>query len=320
MSRPPRVEVRHQWPPDWSAPRQGAWVAIQPWEFGGLPDEWVRDLERVDEVWCYTSYVRDCYIASGVPAERVRVVPLGVDTEVFGADGPRYALATTKTTKFLFVGGTIQRKGIDVLLDAYTSAFGPDDDVCLVVKSTGSAGAYRNQHHDDRIRTLAADPSMPAIELITDDLTPDDVAALYRACDALVHPYRGEGFGLPIAEAMACGLPVVVTNHGAALDFCDADTAVLIPAVVGPVPADGGLPASTTGYWWAEPDADAVRDALRGVAADPVTARALGARGRARVVRDFTWDVTARAIDERLHALSTAVPARFQNELALAER
>ena len=46
---------------------------------------------------------------------------------------------------------------------------------------------------------------------LTDDLDDDGLAALYRACDVLVHPYRGEGFAMPVLEAMACGLPVIVT-------------------------------------------------------------------------------------------------------------
>jgi glycosyltransferase involved in cell wall biosynthesis len=58
----------------------------------------------------------------------------------------------------------------------------------------------------------------------------DEMPGLYAACDSLVHPSRGEEFGLPIAEAMACGLPVVVTAGGAADDFCDDRTAYRIPA------------------------------------------------------------------------------------------
>lgn len=314
LSRPPRVEVSHQWPPDWNAPRQGAWVVMQPWEFGGLPDEWVKHVvAEVDEVWCYTTHVRDSYAASGVPEDRLRVIPLGVDTQHYTPDGDRYPLQTAKATKLLFVGGTIARKGIDVLLDAYCAAFGPDDDVCLVIKATGTDSVYRDNSEGARLAALRDDPGAPAIELITDDLSPSEMAALYRACDALVHPYRGEGFGLPVAEAMASGLPVIVTDKGATADFCDADTAYLIPSTIVPVPA-GGLIPNTAGYWWAEPDPVTLQNLMRHVVASPDAARATGARARARVVAQLNWDTAAATMAERLTALAEVVPVRFRDQ------
>lgn len=306
-----RVEVRHQWPPDWRPPHAGAWVAMQPWEFGGLPDQWLPALEgEVDEVWCYSTHVRDCYVASGVDPERLRVIPLAVDTEVFRPDGPRYPLATRATTKLLFVGGTVARKGIDVLLDAYRRAFTADDDVCLVIKATGGSTFYATGASDEAIRAAAADPTGPATELITAELAAEDLAALYRSCTALVHPARGEGFGLTVAEAMATGLPVVVTGHGAVLDFCDADTAYLIPATPTAIPA-GALPPSKAGSWWAEPDTAALVEHLRHIVEDGPAAAARGERGRHRVVEQLSWDRTTALIEERLLALAGVTPRRL---------
>ena len=51
---------------------------------------------------------------------------------------------------FLFVGGTIARKGIDILLDAYTSQFTADDDVCLVIKDFGTDSFYKGQTCEER--------------------------------------------------------------------------------------------------------------------------------------------------------------------------
>jgi hypothetical protein len=96
---------------------------VQPWEYGSIPKGWLEALGQVDEVWAYTEYVRDCYLAAGVPAERVHVVPLGVDCERFSPQAPPLPLPTKKRFKFLFVGGTIHRKGIDVLLEAYARTF-----------------------------------------------------------------------------------------------------------------------------------------------------------------------------------------------------
>jgi tetratricopeptide (TPR) repeat protein len=79
LSRPVEVHVRHVWPPDWTAPCSGHWVVIQPWEFGSVPQAWIEPLRvNVDELWVPSRFVRDCYVASGVPEERVHVIPTAV--------------------------------------------------------------------------------------------------------------------------------------------------------------------------------------------------------------------------------------------------
>ncbi len=240
---------------------------------------------------------------SGVPESKVAVVPLGVDSERFRPDGTTYPLKTTKSHKLLFVGGTILRKGIDVLLRAYLDTFSADDDVCLVVKAFGAGHVYRGSTIDDQLRAVAEDPHSAEVELIDDELIEDHVPMLYRSCDVLVHPYRGEGFGLPIAEAMASGLPVVVTGYGACLDFCGEDNALFVPSTVVPIEmADVG--PSSIGYWWAEPDADALGQILRRVVDDPKALDGLGAAGRQRIVADFTWEAAAAAAAERLFTLA----------------
>src|SRR5262249_41242040 len=152
LARPPAACVRHRWPPDLTPPPDGHWVFFQPWEYGSIPRQWV-DLinQQVDEVWAYTHYVRECYAKSGIPADRVQVVPLGVACEGFHPQAPPLPLTTTKPFKFLFVGGTIRRKGIDLLLDAYAQTFTRADPVCLVIKDMGSQTSYQGQTAADRI-------------------------------------------------------------------------------------------------------------------------------------------------------------------------
>src|SRR5262249_23475938 len=124
LPRPADARVRHRWPPDWAPPPGGRWVVMQPWEFGSLPAAWVGPLAGpVDEAWVYTRWLRDCFVQSGVPAGKVHVVPLGVDVSRFRPGAEPLPLRTSKRFKFLFVGGTIYRKGIDVLLAAYGRAF-----------------------------------------------------------------------------------------------------------------------------------------------------------------------------------------------------
>jgi len=319
VAAPDRLaEVHHHWPPSWSSPAEGAWVLIQPWEFGGLPDSWVEAIaDRVDEIWCPSSYVRDCYIRAGLPPERLVVVRNGVDLDLYRPAGPRYPLRTERTTRFLFLGGTIARKGIDVLLNAYRQAFGPADDVCLVVKAHGSDGAYRHNNLDHLVREAADDPTGPEIELVEGHLSSAEIAALYRSCDVLVHPYRGEGFGLPVAEAMASGLPVVVTAGGACDDFVDEAVGWRIPARPSPLFA-ADLGPSQSGYWWLEPDLPALVGTLRAVVADREERARRGAAARRRAETDLGWEEPAAIVLARLRELAHWQPLRLQPPCTLA--
>jgi glycosyltransferase involved in cell wall biosynthesis len=114
--------------------------------------------------------------------------------------------------RFLFVGGTIFRKGIDVLLAAFERAFKPGDDVGLVIKDMGAQSFYRGQTAEKQVAEMRERGYQ--VEYIDRELTEQEMARLYPACDCLVHPFRGEGFALPVVEAMACGLPVIITGAG----------------------------------------------------------------------------------------------------------
>ena len=97
-----------------------------------------------------------------------------------------------------------------------------------MIKDMGSQSFYRGQTAEAQVAELR-ERGYP-VEYIDRDLTESEMAGLYAACDCLVHPFRGEGFGLPVVEAMACGLPVIVTGAGPALDYATDETAFLIPA------------------------------------------------------------------------------------------
>jgi GT2 family glycosyltransferase/glycosyltransferase involved in cell wall biosynthesis/tetratricopeptide (TPR) repeat protein len=314
---PPAVWVRHAWPPDFAPPPAGAFVLIQPWEFGSLPADWVGPIrERVDEVWCYTRAVADCYLGAGLPPDRVRVVPLGVDVDRFRPGLDPLPLNTRKRFRFLFVGGTIPRKGFDVLLRAYGRAFTRADDVCLVVQDMGSATFYYGQTMAEAVRRFAADPAAPEVEYRADPTPEADLPRLYAACHVLAHPYRAEGFGLPVLEAMACGLPAVVTAGGAADDFCPPDAGFRVPA------RRAALPENGTGYrtvgtpWWLEPDEAGLIDALRAAARSPARARQKAAAAARRASLGWTWYRAAAVAVAACRDLAARRPVRLPRPAA----
>jgi glycosyltransferase involved in cell wall biosynthesis/predicted O-methyltransferase YrrM len=300
---PPEVWVAHRWPPRLDPPPTGRWAFFQPWEYGRLPKAWLAAALRADEVWAYSRSVRDVYVEAGVPADRVHVVPLGVDPEVFRPGRGPAILPPGPAFRFLFVGGTIHRKGIDLLLAAYERAFCPGDGVGLVIQDMGVNSFYRGQTAGAAIAALR-DRGYP-VEHRVDALAPDGLAGLYAACDCVVQPYRGEGFALPVAEAMACGLPAIVTGAGPALDYASEATAYLIPARRVELAENRVGEFATVGRPWLwEPDVGALVDAMRQVVADPAAARAKGTAAARSIRAGFTWDHAAAAVEARLRALA----------------
>ncbi len=301
------VEVRHQWPPDLSPAPSGRLAVIQPWEFGSVPREWIERMDaNADEVWVPSEFVRSMYIDSGLDAERVHVVPNAVDLERFRPDGPALELDATGT-RLLFVGGFIYRKGVDVLLDAYARAFGGRDDVTLVIKDFGGDSVYRGADRS-ALQQWVSEDRLPRIELIDRELSDDEMAALYRSCDVLVHPYRGEGFGMPVLEAMASGLPVIVTAGGPTDEFCPDDACWRIPSLRKPVPEGSlGQLETVAEAWMLEPDADVLVDMLQEAVRDADGRRARGEAG-ALAARPLSWPAVAERYHARILALAERTP------------
>ena len=310
--RLPDIVIHHDFETHFTAfeaPAGARAIAVRPWDFGPLPPAWVEKINRgFTQYWAYSEWIAEQATAAGVDAHRIVVVPLGIDPTVHSPSGPRQALPTEKTFRFLFVGGVSLRKGTDLLLDAYRSAFTSSDDVCLVLKDHSGDLFYRENHVRQRVLEWQASAGVPELLHIDAFLPEQDLAALYRAADVAVFPYRAEGFCLPILEAMACGTPAIVPEFGACLDFCDADTSWLVRArrIRAPVTRAFsvalGFEEVLSEVDFCEMPVDRLAEALRtvhGSALDERQARA--AAGIAKASR-FTWEhsgsIAAQALRE----------------------
>lgn len=303
---PAQVLISHHWPPRWHPPQEGYWVNIVPWEYGVVPAAWIPTInQQVDEMWVPSAFVRDSFIRSGAAPEKIVVVPNGVNTQVFNPDGPAYPLVTNKTFRFLFVGGSLKRKGVDLLLEAYGKAFGPADDVCLIIKDFGTRGLYMNLSYRSEIEAFMAQPEHPEVLYLQDlDLADTDMAALYRSCQVYVHPYRGEGFGMPILEALACGRPVMVPNAGPAPEFCPPAATTWIPTWVQFEDSRdvGGVGLADYQPFWNEPDVDALSQLLRQAYLHPEKLVAQGIAARKHALH-YDWQQIALQVQQRLDRL-----------------
>jgi glycosyltransferase involved in cell wall biosynthesis len=318
------VTIHHDYAQEFRAvtpPPHGHWIAIRTWDFGKYPPAWVEKIRaECDQLWVYSRWVRQQALASGLDAARVRVMPLGIDPKIFHPDGGAFTLPTAKTWRFLFVGGPILRKGLDILLQAYRAAFTRADDVCLVVKDNPRDVFYRGARLPE-LETFAADADAPEIVYVDAALSAHEMAALYRACNVGVFPYRAEGFALPILEAMACGTPSIVPQFGACLDYCTARTSFFVQPLRIHLPVHQELAYNTLGFreTVAEVDfcqipAEQLARALREVHALGQHQRALveqRARAGVRIAHErFTWQHTLQHVERALEALPRT-PHRF---------
>lgn len=303
------VFISHQWPPRLTPPKSPVWIQMIPWEYGAIPKLWFIPLKYwTDEIWVYSQYNKQCYIRNGIPEDKITVIPLGVDETVFHPDVADFPLHVEyqKRFRFLFVGGTITRKGIDLLLQAYITEFSKEEDVCLIIKDHGTDSFYRGITLRDQIKELQNNPQHPRIVYMDQFLTEDHLASLYKTCDCLVHPYRGEGFGLPIVEAMACGTPAIVPNLGPSQDFCHDETAFLLSAKEERLSQPRISDFETVDYpWLINTNVQELRRMMRYAYENPKIVKEKGEKASQHILSHFTWKKSQKIMSEALDRWSS---------------
>lgn len=175
-----------------------------------------RDLAEIAEADAITvpsGFVRDSFLAQGVPAERLILAPYGVDLRIFRRSEPR-----AREFRVLFVGQIGVQKGLHHLLRAFRLAALPDARLVLV----GGPSPVG----EELLRRFPAEPMERPGRLPW----PGVVREMSRA-SVLVLPSIQDGFGMVMAQAMACGCPVIASENTGARDlFTDGREGFIVPA------------------------------------------------------------------------------------------
>lgn len=209
------------------------------------PDSWVggsnlaETIEKNDiTVITPSEWSRRGFIATGVNPERVVVVPHGVDTSVFRPLSPEERVAERKrlgcSDRFIFlnVSAMTGNKNIGGTIEAFARVVRDHPRAGLVCKGIDSM--YRSSYWmDSELSGVEAYLRWKASKNMTymgNVLGTAALAKVYQTADAYITPYKSEGFNLPVLEAMACGLPVIVTDGGCTDEFV-TEEALKIPSV-----------------------------------------------------------------------------------------
>ena len=273
------------------SPRIG-WTML---EVDGLPAEWVRGCNAMDEVWVPASFNLETFAASGVTAP-MHVMPLGVDVDYYHPGIAGFRPSDRFTFLSVFEWG--ERKGAEILLRAFAEEFKESEDVLLLVS------VYNHDPDVDvhsEIAKLDLGPCPPIVVMVNAEFADYQMGALYRSADCFVLPTRGEGWGMPVLEAMACGLPTISTAWSGPADFLTPDTGY--PLEVRSMVAAKAKCPYYDGFRWAEPDIEHLRFLMRHVVDRPDEARQKGAAAADHVAGSLTWEHAAERVTERLGRL-----------------
>lgn len=240
------------------------WPSLDGWS-EGYEEQIDQEIRVADTILVGSSYARESFVLEGINPEKIEVAPYGVDLANFSAGPSR---STGKQFNAIFVGQLSQRKGISYLLRGYRRFQKPDTRLTLVGDALGSMAAFKP--YADLFRHVPHQ-------------TRPILAQMYRECDVFVFPTLLEGMGLVVLEAMACGLPVIVTANGP-----------------GDIVRDG-----IDGFVVPSRDEEAICDRLERLYRDPELRAEMGRNACARA-HEFSWSAYTNRILDVLVKLTSA--------------
>lgn len=260
-----------------------------------------------DEVWvpCVENYLS--MRRTGWKSKRLKLIPEGVDTELYKPGLPQLPGLKSEKYTFCFVGDWSYRKGVQWLIPAFCKAFKKTDNVRLLISSHYQGGEdkvsrariYR-EYEEILKREKISEP--PDIEFIYDWIPDDRLAEFYNSFDCMILLSCGEAWGLPLIQAMSSGKPVITTGWGGQMDFINKRNGYPVKVKKFDTMHDK-VKLAVDFYWWqkfAFPDVDDAVNILKHVFNNPDEAKQKGLIARQHIEKYFTWTKACEIADRRL--------------------
>lgn len=233
----------------------------------------IRDIRREEEIYHKADavtvpsiFAARSFVEMGVPADKVHNIPYGVLLESFR----RTAEPAADSFEVIFAGGIGLRKGVPYLLEAFSRLKHPAKRLRFVGDVLPDLKPVLGRLPLDRVEFAGSVPQSRLAEMMS-------------ASHVLVLPSIEEGFGMVMNQAMACGCPVIASNHTGALDVIqDGSNGFIVPIR----------------------DVDAIRDRLQQLADDPDLQRTMGANALASVKSAGGWQQYGDGWENLLHQLT----------------
>lgn len=216
----------------------GPKIAYNVWESTLQPEHFFKKLLEFDELWVPSEWQKECSIKQGYPSDKIKVIPEGVDTNIYFPDSNiSHEITSDGRFKFFLVGRWDYRKSTKEIIETFLNTFKKDEPIDLIISVDNpfsndnlDSTESRLKHYginDDRIKIL----HFPSKE---------EYVRILKSCHVFLSCSRSEGWNLPLIESMACGIPSIYSNCSGQLQFAKNKGL--------PVGIKGELPVSSSTY------------------------------------------------------------------------
>ena len=271
---------------------------------------WINAINSMDIVIVPSEFTKKTFMNSGLVTTPIKVIPESFIDEVL-LDEVEDPFDFSASFNFLIFGQLTSnnpaddRKNIFNTVKTICETFKDDDDVGIVLKTNSGRGTKIDRlnirrQFESLVGQVRKGP-FPKISLLHGDLSPKEVAALYRneKVKCLVTMTRGEGYGLPLLEAAASGLPIIATGWSGHTDFLKGDGYQKLKydlVQISPTRVDNNI--FITGAKWAEPSQKSTIEALTKFRKYPSMYQKRAAQAADKIKKSYCFNSIKNTYDE----------------------
>lgn len=263
-------------------------IGYTPWESTKIPNGWLYNMNLCNEIWATSTFVKEVYEAHNVN-ENIYVIPHGVSEDFSIVEREE-----KDVFYFLHIGGDSKRKNAQLVVDAFLELFDGKEEFKLILKYNHFCHA--EVYLDGRLLPASQHPQILSIP---QNFDVNQMINLYHKANCLVYPTSGEGFGMIPFEAMATGLPTIVTNATGCKDF--AKYGIPLEASFEAAEYNSYQYGTDTGLW-ATPDIDDVIAAMENVVNEYDLFKKHAVRSAKIIHQEHSWSSVADMIIARYEA------------------
>lgn len=198
----------------------GPKIAYNVWESTKQPEQFFNKLKEYDQIWVPSQWQAQCTIEQGIPADKVKVVPEGVDVHTFNTSEPEFIPEEYQDNRFKFVlfGRWDYRKSTKEIIETFLNTFDKDEPVDLVISVDNPFSGDGFKSTEERLKHYGLEDSRIKIKHFP---SREDYISYLKTGHVFLSCARAEGWNLPLIEAMACGTPSIYSECSGQMEFAE---------------------------------------------------------------------------------------------------